>query len=170
MHRLVLPAIAALSLAAPALAAGSPPAPCSAPEYHQWDFWLGAWTVTDPDGKLQGTNEIVRSRAGCALEEHWRNTGAGGGDSFNVYDPARKTWTQLWSGTGSIVRLEGRLDDKGAMRMEGLVTDQSGTAEHRFRGVWTPLPGGAVRQEFFEQDPKTGAWSNWFTGIYRKRG
>ena len=36
---------------------GKPPQrkpPCSAPEYHQFDFWLGDWEVTTPDGKPAG--------------------------------------------------------------------------------------------------------------------
>ena len=34
--------------------------PCDAPEFRQFDFWLGEWTVTKPDGQLAGTNRISR--------------------------------------------------------------------------------------------------------------
>ncbi len=167
MTRWLAAITAALAFVTPAIGAESAPA-CSSPEHRQWDFWLGDWTVSDPAGKLQGTNRIVRASGGCGLEEHWTGASGGRGDSLNVYDPIRKTWTQLWAGPTEVIRLEGVLVSQGAMRMEGSISNASGGPEHRFRGVWTPLPDGAVRQEFFEQDPATSAWSNWFTGIYRR--
>ena len=163
-------ALAALILAASAPAHAEAPAPaaCAAPEFHQWDFWLGSWRVTDPDGVFQGTNEITRPPSGCGLLERWTSANGAPGASFNAYDPVRKTWTQLWAGAGSVIRLEGKLDSKGAMRMQGTIAYYVGGPERAFRGVWTPLPDGSVRQAFFERDPKTRAWSNWFTGLYRR--
>ena len=141
--------------------------PCSAVEFHQWDFWLGEWRVTDIKGTFQGANEIKRAPSGCGLIEDWHGVGGGNGVSFNGYDAARKTWTQFWVSPGSIIRLEGKLDGQGTMRTEGTITYNSRGIEHLFRGIWTPLPNGAVRQEFYEQDPATKTWANWFTGIYR---
>ncbi|MDH3459056.1 MAG: hypothetical protein OER90_19620, partial [Gemmatimonadota bacterium] len=48
--------------------------PCSAPEYRQFDFWLGTWNVETKDGKTAGTNHITQILNGCALREEW--TGA----------------------------------------------------------------------------------------------
>ena len=169
MPRATVPLLVLLLLASPA-AAQSKAAPCSEPGYHQWDFWLGSWRVTAPDGKPQGTNRLVRAPAGCAFEEHWTGLKGVGGDSFNVYDPVRKTWTQLWGGAGGVIRLEGRLDAKGAMRLEGSAANWPAREAHPIRGTWTPMPGGVVRQEFDEQDPRTKAWSTTFVGIYRKAG
>ena len=47
------------------------PAPCAAPEFRQFDFWLGQWTVADPGGKEQGQSQITREAGGCAIGEHW---------------------------------------------------------------------------------------------------
>ncbi|HBJ93117.1 MAG TPA: hypothetical protein DDZ43_09590, partial [Hyphomonadaceae bacterium] len=52
-------AIAATSLAisVPALAqstGSTPPPPCTDEAYHQFDFWLGEWEVSGPNGNLAG--------------------------------------------------------------------------------------------------------------------
>jgi hypothetical protein len=136
--------------------------------FHDWDFWLGSWRVCDAAGTFQGVNEIVVAPGGCGLIEHWRGASGVVGASFNAYDPVRGTWTQLWAAPGSVVRLEGRLDAQGAMRTEGTISDTAALVERPFRGVWTPNPDGSVTQAFFEQDPGSGAWSTWFSGVYRR--
>ena len=37
-----------------------------------------------------------------------------------------------------------------------------------FRGRWTLRKDGTVEQAFYQQNPKTGEWTPWFTGIYTK--
>ena len=148
--------------------AAPPNKPCAAPEFHRWDFWLGSWRVTDPKGVFQGTNAINVAPSGCGLIEHWHGASGSDGMSFNGYDAARGTWTQLWLSPGTVIRLEGRFDDQGALRMSGTITYNQKREEHAFRGNWVPLPDGAVRQEFFERTSKTTAWTEWFTGIYRR--
>ena len=49
----------------------SPPPACSSPEYRQFDFWLGEWDVSTPQGAPAGTNRVERILEGCALQEHW---------------------------------------------------------------------------------------------------
>src|SRR3970282_1522072 len=55
LRRIAPFAVVAL-LFALALPAGLPgqeaAAPCSAPEYRQFDFWLGEWEVTNPSGEI----------------------------------------------------------------------------------------------------------------------
>ena len=48
---------------------------CTKAEFRQFDFWLGDWEVTLPDGKVAGTNKIESILGGCVLQESW----AGGG-------------------------------------------------------------------------------------------
>ena len=46
----------------------SPPAkPCTAAENRQFDFWIGDWDVTTPNGKAAGTNRINPILGGCVL-------------------------------------------------------------------------------------------------------
>ncbi len=124
------------------------PAPCTAPEHRQFDFWLGDWTVTGKAGKLAGTNLVTRELGGCVLQEHWKGAGPTPvtGSSFNVYDASRKKWHQTWvDSTGTLLLLDGGLDEEGAMVLEGEApSSKGGTVHHTIR--WEKLPGGRVRQ------------------------
>ena len=42
--------------------------------------WEGDWNVTDPTGKVAGTNLVTREEAGCLIHEHWSG---GGGATAN---------------------------------------------------------------------------------------
>ena len=53
--------------------------PCTAPEYRQFDFWIGDWVVQNPAGQIAGMNSITREYDGCLLVEHWAGTGGGAG-------------------------------------------------------------------------------------------
>jgi hypothetical protein len=71
---LALAAVAAGRAASPSPAHTSTPVPspaCVAAEFRQFDFWLGRWKVTNPDGKQVGTSEITRVSEGCAIREQW---------------------------------------------------------------------------------------------------
>jgi hypothetical protein len=46
---------------------------CAVPEHRQFDFWLGTWEVTTPDGKLPGR---TASRPSPAAARCWRTGGA----------------------------------------------------------------------------------------------
>src|SRR5690349_18647336 len=43
-----------------------PQTPCTAPEYHQFDFWLGTASVT-ADGEFNGTNDVTSELDGCLV-------------------------------------------------------------------------------------------------------
>jgi hypothetical protein len=140
------------------LLAATPPPACQAPEYRQFDFWIGEWEVKNPAGKVAGTNRISKISGGCGLLEEW--TGAGGvtGKSINAWDASRKQWHQTWVGAdGTVLHLDGAFSD-GRMRLEN-ATD---------RITWTPNPDGTVRQHW-EKPDQSGAWKTVFDGTYAKK-
>ena len=96
-------------------------APCSTPEHHQFDFWIGEWNVITEDGRQAGANRIERILDGCVLQENW--TGANGmrGQSFNIYSAADGKWHQTWvDTTGLRLELHGGMQD-GRMVLSGNV-------------------------------------------------
>ena len=154
----------------PAAASPSPVAPpCRAPEYRQFDFWLGDWDVLDPSGKLVGTNSITREYDGCVLQEHWEARGPQKqtGSSFNTYHAAAGKWHQTWvDSTGGFLLLDGGLDGE-SMVLTGEMLGRRGLLQHRIR--FTPMPGGRVRQ-FWESSPDGGkTWNVAFDGTYVRR-
>src|SRR4029079_16130199 len=72
------------------------PKPCATPEFRQFDFWIGDWSVADPQGHAVGKNVITLEHDGCVLAEHWTGAAGGTGSSFNLYDAASKRWHQTW--------------------------------------------------------------------------
>ena len=144
------------------------PKPCAAPEYRQFDFWLGEWSVTDPGGKAAGVNRITRILGGCALREEW--TGAGGltGTSLNMYDSPRRRWHQTWvDDKGNVLLLEGAFHG-GRMVLEGDAPAESGTLV-RQRITWSPLAGGRVRQLWESSTDSGKTWKTEFDGTYAKK-
>lgn len=156
-----------------ARAADPPPAtpapkPCATPEHRQFDFWLGEWEVTRPDGKIAGHNRINLILGGCALREEW--TGAGGhhGTSLNVYDAAARKWRQTWvDDDGTVLLLAGEFKG-GKMVLEGDTPAGAGkTARQRI--TWTPIEGGRVRQFWDSSEDGGKTWKTEFDGTYAKK-
>ena len=146
--------------------APSQPPACVAPEFRQFDFWLGQWKVIDPKGQPIGTSEISRVSEGCALREEWTSALGKGGMSINYYDADDQQWHQDWvGGDGTILHLRGGLK-AGAMVLSGESKGAKGTVINRI--TWTPLPGGKVQQQW-ETSTNTGAsWKTAFVGIYER--
>lgn len=142
-------------------------AACSAPEYRQFDFWLGDWQVRKPDGAVAGINRITLEYGGCVVHEHYATGKGYSGESLNLYDASRKTWHQTWvDNGGALLSLEGHLVGN-SMVLEGSSTQADGTRT-RERITWTPNPDGSVRQ-LWESGGRRGAWTVTFDGLYTKK-
>jgi len=144
--------------------------PCEYSEKHrQFDFWIGEWEVYNPQEQRVGTNSIQKAENGCVLVEDWTSAGGGTGMSINYYDPGKDQWVQQWvAASGTLVQIEGGLTEDGAMLLEGELVSVNGQTTP-FRGTWTPLSDGRVRQ-FFEQSTDGGeTWTTWFDGYYVRR-
>ncbi len=168
---LALAGAAVAESGAPAAPATPVPAPappaCSGPEFRAFDFWLGAWRVETPAGKLAGHNTITAILGGCALLEQWEGTGGVRGTSLNAWDAATQRWRQTWMDTGgSVLLLEGAREGD-AMVMRGVTRDPKGDVLERI--TWTPLGGGAVRQHWQQSRDGGATWADAFVGIYERR-
>ena len=108
---------------------------------------------------------------GCVLVEEWSSVGGGSGISVNYYDPAAGEWVQVWNGSGGTqITIRGGLDEEGSMDLRGTLHYVGRDRTVPFRGLWTPLPDGRVRQ-YFEQSTDEGeTWQPWFEGFYNRAG
>ena len=139
----------------------------NSPPHRQFDFWLGDWEVRDAEGKLGGHNRITAEQKGCVLQEQWRSQRGGTGQSLNYYDPQSGKWRQLWLDAGaSIIDISGGLEN-GSMVLEGSIYYLGAKTEKPFRGTWTLLEDGRVRQFFQEKDAED-KWQTWFEGFYSR--
>lgn len=146
-------------------------APC---EYvaraRDFDFWIGEWEVYDRDRTVKyGENTITRKDRGCYLYEQWVSAAGNPGSSMNYYDPGQQRWRQHWVGAGgSIIDIYGGLVD-GSMILKGRIYSVNPPSDSAFRGTWTPLADGRVRQ-FLEQSKDNGkTWVPWFDGYYQRK-
>lgn len=144
--------------------------PCEHQEaFRDFDFWIGEWDVHLANGTLAGSNVIKPVERGCALTEQWTSVNGSTGMSINYLDKASGEWVQVWnSESGSQIVIRGGMTDDG-MALEGYIHYVGNGTTAPFRGLWTPLPDGRVRQ-FFEQSNDGGhTWQPWFEGFYTRK-
>jgi hypothetical protein len=137
--------------------------------FREFDFWVGEWEVSDGAGTVVGENSITRQESGCVLVENWRGVQGTTGMSINYLNKITDEWVQIWHAASGY-----QIDIRGGVTGEGMLLRGTihyiGTGQTApFRGLWTPLPDGRVRQ-FFEQSNDDGAtWEPWFEGFYTRK-
>jgi hypothetical protein len=163
--------VAGLVLTASILCAQAPAPP---PVNRDFDFWIGEWDVTTPDGRPAGSNRIEPVAGGRGLLEHWEGAaqpdGRPGvpGKSLNAYDPATQKWRQFWvGGGGAVLELAGGLAD-GNMVLVGERPLRDGRRQTN-RITWTPKADGTVRQHWEQSLDGGSTWTTAFDGLYRRR-
>jgi hypothetical protein len=90
---------------------------CSAPEHHQFDFWIGDWTIKQKILKADGswfegdaTTKVSPILSGCGLMEEWKGDvlffwegmkepAPLQGFSVRAFDPKTKLWVISWMDT-----------------------------------------------------------------------
>jgi hypothetical protein len=150
--------------------AGTQPQParpgCDTPEHRQFDFWVGEWEVTTPDGKLAGRNSIAHEMNGCVLHERWVGAGGMKGESLNIWHRESRQWHQTWvSDRGDLLRLDGRLEN-GVMHMTGVSGPPDRPVTNRI--TWSPAADATVRQHWEVSTDGGKTWKTSFDGRYRR--
>jgi len=137
--------------------------------FRAFDFWIGEWDVHVASGQLAGHNLITSEQRGCYLAESWTSATGGTGTSINYLDEATGEWVQIWNDSGgNQIHIRGGVTDEG-MLLVGKIHYVANDTTLPFRGLWTPLEDGRVRQ-FFEQSNDGGeTWVPWFEGFYTRR-
>jgi hypothetical protein len=134
---------------------------------HEFDFWIGEWTVFGPKGRQLGTSSITSVLGTGALAEHWRGAGGFEGHSLNSYDPVRRCWHQTWlDNTGTVLLLDGGLVEE-SMVLEGLAPFEDSGVLQPQRITWTPEDDG-VRQHWETRATDMDTWTTLFDGHYRR--
>lgn len=150
-----------------ATARTSKPGACSAPEYRQFDFFVGNWDgfdVDKPEVRV-AHNRVSRILDGCVLLENYQGTDGSHGESFTTYDPSRKVWHQTWvTNRGVLLVIEGGMQGN-EMVLSGADRTTDGK-ERLVRGVWKAEAGG-VRETAVRSTDGGKTWTPWFDMIFR---
>jgi hypothetical protein len=148
----------------------APQFPCEQDErFSQFNFWAGDWDVHLADGTFQGTNSITSDYRNCVLVEDYATPTGFVGMSINYLDHEAGEWVQIWSdSSGSQINIRGGLTGEG-MRLVGTIHYIGSDTTVPFRGTWTSLEDGRVRQFFEQYNAETEAWDTWFEGFYTRK-
>jgi hypothetical protein len=131
-----------------------------------FDFWLGSWEVRLADGTLVGQSSVTKQDGGCSVVEAWSGAGGSSGTSINYFLPSRDQWRQIWVGSGgTLIDMVGSPLADG-MRLEGTIEYAAQDRVLAFRGTWTILADGRIRQHFEEFSLVAQGWDTWFEGYY----
>ena len=143
--------------------------PCNTDEHNQFNFWVGDWNVFNVQGKIIGTNKIVKMHNNCVMQENWESkTSANKGTSYNYYNLVDKTWNQVWvDNSGYSLVLKGNLKDDSMILTSELVTTKKGNYYNRLS--WTRNDDGSVTQVWDYVNPKGKVIQETFRGIYKKK-
>jgi ketosteroid isomerase-like protein len=141
----------------------SPPNPCAAPAYRQFDFWAGDWDVFDVGSPIKVAHaQVDLILGGCVLREDYQGTDGHKGQSFTIYDAARKVWHQSWvTNRGELLEIEGRIE-AGEMVLSG----EDHAAGTLVRGTWKPIAAG-VRETAATSADGGKTWKPWFDLEFR---
>jgi hypothetical protein len=168
-RRLFIVALFVLT-AATVYSQASPPCACCHEKAKQFHYWVGEWEVTNPKGKVAGTNRIVLMEGNCVMQENWTAAGGGyTGTSYNFYNTSTGKWQQLWiDNQGGNLQLEGEWNGSAMILQNKPTKNRQGQLQID-RITWTPNADGSVRQ-LWEVSTDGGAkWSVAFDGMYRRK-
>lgn len=155
---------------APAAAAGGS-TPCSSSAHREFDFWLGEWDVTNPEGSPAGKSFVTLELRGCVVHEHWEGAGSGvgfDGQSFNLYEESSKTWRQSWvdnMGQGLALLQGGYAGGKMVLLGE----KETPRGRRWVRVTWSSPAPDQVRQTVEASADGGKTWTMNFDGRYRRR-
>lgn len=162
-----------------AISAGAPDAPAANASkaspcdedaaFREFDFWVGEWEVHSANGTFLGENTVSREEGGCALMEQWRGAKGSTGMSINYLDKVTDEWVQSWhAASGYQIQIRGGMTDAGMLLIGTIHLIATGQTSP-FRGLWTRLPDGRVRQYFEQSDDDGATWEPWFEGFYSRK-
>lgn len=142
---------------------------CCTENHTEFDFWIGTWEVTNPNGTNAGENKIEKAQGNCVLTENWTSaTPSYTGTSTNFYNPKTKQWEQIWvDNSGGILHLKGQKVGKQMI----LQTDKEINSEGKsffHRVTWTDNDDGTVRQ-LWETITEGKDIAITFDGLYRRK-
>ena len=148
--------------------------PCTVPQQHQFDFWVGEWELQwpgDKPGEIQhGTNSIRRVLDDCVVEENF----SGGADmhlrgkSLSTFNIRANQWKQTWvDNEASYLDFTGEF--KGSQMILRREAQQADGSRLLQRMVWKNL--GADEFDWSWESSKDGGktWQVLWPIHYRRR-
>jgi tetratricopeptide (TPR) repeat protein len=136
--------------------------PCAAPEFRQFDYWLGEWDV-QANGQRVATSSIQLILDECVIFENYYAQRGYSGKSFSIYDRETKKWQQRYvDTTGAFHTWEGGLED-GVLRFFWHHGDKLERMTYLRQGP------DQVRQLIESSADDGKSWATTYDGLYVRR-
>lgn len=149
---------APVAASAPAVAL-TPSKACAAPQYRQFDFWIGDWDLvvhartsptSDQWADARGHQRVEVILGGCAIAEHFTADGPQApwaGASYSSWQPALSQWRQTWvDDSGGYLAFQGGLEH-GTMTLYG-EPREAGGKRFQMRMVFRDVTADTLRWEW----------------------
>jgi hypothetical protein len=144
--------------------------PClSRSESHLFDFWIGEWDVTTPQGQPAGRSSVQQILSQCLIFENWTDRLGGQGKSFNAYNTDFSMWQQFWADQyGRVTEYrESERTPEGGLRFHAHQLLPQGPS--LIRMTFTPIDRNTVHQ-YGETSTDSGkTWTASFDLYYRRK-
>jgi len=136
--------------------------PClNAPEFRQFDYWLGEWDV-EIGGQKLAKSSIQLILDDCVIFENYTDSRGYAGKSFSIYDAPHKKWEHRYVDTGGAFHLWSGGLDNGVMTFRW---DHDGSFN---RMTYTKEGPDRVRQ-ILETSADGTTWTKTYDGLYIRR-
>lgn len=142
---------------------------CCTETHGEFDFWIGTWEITNPNGAKAGENTLTKVEDNCVLKENWTSATPGyTGTSNSFYNLKTKQWEQIWiDNQGASLHLKGnRVGNQMILRTDNEKNKEGKTFYHRV--TWTANDDGTVRQ-LWETILEDGQITIAFDGLYKRK-
>ena len=144
--------------------------PCSAaPEFRQFDFWIGEWEVrSHATQQPAGASSVQLILGECIIFENWTGVMGLNGKSFNLYNSATQKWRQTWvDDRGGLTEYVG--DFKGDRMEFHAEKALPGGAAQLLRMTIFRLDDDHVRQLGEASDDHGKTWTVRFDLLYNRK-
>ena len=141
---------------------------CCTEKHQEFDFWVGEWTVIQPNGTPAGKNTLIKIQDHCILQENWVSATPGyTGTSNSFYNAKTKQWEQIWvDNQGQTLHLKGnRTGNQMILKTSVEINADGKPFFHRV--TWTANKDGTVRQ-LWETITNNDKITIAFDGLYKK--
>jgi hypothetical protein len=135
----------------------------------EFDFWIGTWEVTNPNGTKAGSNILTKVEDKCVLRENWTSATPGyTGTSNSFYNLKTKQWEQNWiDNQGASLHLKGnRVENQMILKTDEQINSKGKTFFHQV--TWTANEDGTVRQ-LWETFTEGADVVIAFDGLYKRK-
>ena len=142
---------------------------CCTEKHSEFDFWIGTWEVTLPNGNKAGNNILTKVEDSCVLRENWTSATPGyTGTSNSFYNLKTRQWEQIWvDNQGASLHLKGsKVKNQMILRTDDEKNADGKTFFHQV--TWTDNEDGTVRQLWETFTEGSDAPVVAFNGLYKR--